>query len=358
MLSYDVIVIGAGPAGLATAIKCRKLGYDVLVLEKCGFGRVKACAGITPQVTLDIIEAEIGLHLPSGLLAYPPYVGLYLIGLLSRGIRENYRLVNLDRSMFDAWLSVKAMKYGVDLRYMVSDIKIREFHEGIEVGGKLKQGNNTTFFARYLVGADGASSQLRNICYPNLKSNAIIVLQEMWMCHGNFGDYFYMMILDQEITPIYGYIVPKKENIYLVGIGVFPWQHRLAVSYLHRFKRWLKDDMKFKPIKLIRRECGKIPFDEPVIGRGNIILVGDAGGFTNTFTGEGIRQALWSGFIAAESIKIADTENKYLDEVYSEFIKWDVIAAKKSRILVSKDFEDREKFIENQIGKPKYERLP
>ena len=347
--SYDVAVVGAGPSGLAAAIKCRELGYDVLVLEKRRFGRVKSCAGLTPEVTVDVIETELSLQVPEGLFAQPSHVGLYLVGPESRGVVGGYRLANLNRPLFDSWLSVKAEKRGVDVRYMVADLDLRRVGEGFELRARLNGGKVVRILTRYVVGADGAASRMRRLCYQGWKPNAIRVAQEMWVCDGDFGEYFYMMLLDQEVTPTYGYVVPKAESIYLVGVGVFPWQNGLTATYLSRFKRWLSRNMGFKPVRLVHRDAGLIPFDKPVVGRGNIILIGDAAGFTNSFTGEGIRPAIDSGITAAEAVKVADGGAGGLAEVYGEMVDTHLKVAEKSRDLVPTSLEGREEFVAERV---------
>ena len=347
--SYDVVVVGAGPAGLATAIKCNRLGYDVLVLERLRFGRVKSCAGLTPEVTLDMVETELGLRLPSGVFANPSHVGLYLVGPVSRGVVRNYRLANLMRPLFDSWLSVEAERLGVDLRYMVSEVDLRAVEGGFELRTRLNSGRAVKASARYVVGADGAASQMRRLCDPSWTPNAIKVVQEMWACNGDFGDYFYMMLLDPEVTPTYGYVVPKMESTYLVGVGVFPRQSRQTATYLTRFEKWLSENMGFKPIRLVHRDSGLIPFDKPVVGRGNLILVGDAAGFTNSFTGEGIRPAIESGITAAEAVEVADGEGRALAEVYREMVEAQLRIAEKSRTLIPAGLERREEFVSERV---------
>ena len=119
MTSFDVIVVGAGPAGVASALKCAIKGYKTILLEKGQPGRHKPCGGIVPTLCCDLLEEEFGLELPPEVMCSPKTLGLFYVppsGRDNGGERSNYQLINLDRDRFDEWLCLSAEDLGVKVR--------------------------------------------------------------------------------------------------------------------------------------------------------------------------------------------------------------------------------------------------
>ncbi|HIE55901.1 MAG TPA: hypothetical protein EYP90_12115 [Chromatiaceae bacterium] len=175
------------------------------------------------------------------------------------------------------------------------------------------------------------------------------MVQELWRGEGDLGEFFYMALLSPDVTPVYGYVVPKGGGAYLVGVGVYPWQEAEAQAYLGRFKAWLSGNLRFKAGRLLRRESGAVPFDEPAPGSGGVVLVGDAAGLTNSFSGEGIRQAVESGLAAAESIDEAFRGLGRLGSLYADKIGYHLEAARRSRTIIPADAKSREEFVEAEL---------
>src|SRR4030043_2306398 len=102
--SFDVIVVGGGPAGIASALECNKRGYKTLLLERGQPGRHKPCGGILPTLCADILEEEFGLKIPSQVMCLPEKLGLFYVppsGKDNGGSLRNYNLLNLNRAQFD-----------------------------------------------------------------------------------------------------------------------------------------------------------------------------------------------------------------------------------------------------------------
>ncbi len=281
-------------------------------------------------------------------------LGLYYVAPTgSGGSVAGYKLANLDRAGFDSWLSIEAMKNSIDIHYNVGRLRIDSYRDAYILVARLGD-NAVKTRVRYIVAADGSSSPTRRYCYPGWTPYSIHVAQEYWRVEEIPGNYFYMMLLNPGITPVYGYVIPKDTDTCIIGVGVYPWQKRVIRRYLDYYKDWLRRHMGIRLVEKTRGDSGLIPFDKPATGKDNIVLVGDAAGLTNSFSGEGIRQAIESGIIAAESIKIAEDHDRLLVEVYNSRIKNHLEIAEKSRSIIPGGREEREEFVEKELKRVYY----
>lgn len=315
---YDVIIVGAGPAGCSAAIRCASLGYRVLLLERGGRDRRKPCAGVAPPVLIEVLEEELGLKLPSEVFSYPKRVGLFYVppsGRVNAGALRSYVLLNLDRGAFDSWLRREAERGGVETLYESSVAGFAEWRDGIAV--RVIRGEEAiNFETDHLIGADGVYSTIRGELPPHADFQTAKVLQEAWEASGDLDDYFYMF-LRGEVSPLYAYAVPKGDLL-LIGVG---GPSKTLKGSVERFRRWLREDFSFTPRSLRGREIWAIPNGSVHCGRGRVMLVGDAGGFCKPFVGEGIRLAIESGAAAAEAIRRAWEEGLEAASTYIDLVR-------------------------------------
>ena len=352
MGTFDVIIVGAGPAGVASALKCTKKGYNTLLLEKEPPGRHKPCGGITPTLFANLLEDEFGLRLPPDVMCSPKTLGLFYVppsGRANGGDLRNYKLFNLDRDRLDQWLCQTAEGSGVKVLY---GAQFLEFHRSgmIKVMVKGKK-SITELKSRYLIGADGVLSKVRRQLYPNLEWKMLKIIQEYWQAKGDFDEYFYVF-LKGDITPSYAYLIPKN-GLFVIGTGA-PMRYSVSIHRcLGAFKEWLGQEFSFRPLSLERKEIGIIPYHSPLKGKGNVILVGDAAGFCNSFSGEGIRLALESGIAASEAITQAEQSGGRLSSLYAQQVKGlSEFIRKTYRFSIALSDREREKFVATQLKRP------
>jgi len=172
---------------------------------------------------------------------------------------------------------------------------------------------------RRLIGADGVFSKVRKQLYPDLEMKTMTILQEHWQAEGNFCEYFYAFFKGK-VTPSYGYVIPK-DGLFVVGTGT-PKNYFTPVSTcIRRLKTWLRREFAFKSLSLTMKEAAAIPYGSPMSGEGNVVLVGDAAGFCNPLSGEGVRLAIESGIAAAEAIKQQEHSSGLLSRLYAQQIE-------------------------------------
>jgi flavin-dependent dehydrogenase len=183
-----------------------------------------------------------------------------------------------------------------------------------------------------------------------MRVKTLNVLQEQWRARGDFDDNFYAFF-HGEISPTYAYIFPKNKS-YVLGIPI-PGKHFQPVSKrIQRFKDWLAEEFAFKPLFLKKRESWAIPYGFVLEGKGDIILVGDAAGFCNPLSGEGIRLAIESGIAVGSAVQEAVYSNRPLVTAYKKYAEWIADFVKQVyRFVIGLKDEDREDFVKLELAR-------
>ncbi len=315
---YDLIVVGAGPAGATSAYLARRAGLTTLLVDGRNLPRKKVCGGlITAHCTAEI-QSIFGKDLPAEVHLDPPILTERVVppsGGANGFHNPAHHIRNVDRSRFDFWLTSLAVEAGADLLH---SHRLRAFEESGEAVLVHLDGPDgpITRRGRTLIGADGVYSACRRGLFGSGKQRTISVVQEYYRGRDRFEDSFYLFFRG-DISPIYAYVVPK-DDCTMIGLGVHRELGPVANVGLQRFKAWLRREYGFEARDFVGREGWSIPFGDVAFGRGRVILVGDAGGFCEPFTGEGISFGLASAKAAVASLLVARRDDAELAEVYGE----------------------------------------
>ncbi|UQX89059.1 geranylgeranyl reductase family protein [Jatrophihabitans telluris] len=317
--SWDVAVIGAGPAGAAAAWTAAQAGARVLILERERLPRYKLCGG--------------GLIGPS-LAALPPGFtpasrdSIHAVRFTHRGRAGRTRrgpgpLIELiDRPTFDAGLVDRAREAGAQLRDGVS---VRDLHDDGELVTLSTDGGPVR--ARFVVGADGSagrSSRLVGVQFDQVD----LGLEHELPVAGELRDSWRGMVhLDWGPLPgSYGWVFPKDDYLTVGVIGARERGVELK-AYLADFVGQLGLDG-IEP----RHSGGHLTrcrSEDSPLARGRVLVAGDAAGFLEPFTREGISFALRSGAIAGSiaaqlahgTLATAAAEAEYLDQVRESLVR-------------------------------------
>lgn len=351
MPDFDVIVVGGGPAGVISALKCSQLGLNALLIEQGDRGRHKPCGGVLTPACVEILQETLKTHLPQTVTCSPRTLGLYYVpprGRRDGGRVKNYELLNVNRDLLDSWLLSYAMRSGVEVWTHTKFFEVRKL-KPIEV---LITKNNrvTKMTTKYLIGADGVYSRVRRQLRNGTKLMTVTILQEYCHGEGEFEDCFYMFFRES-ISPTYSYLIPK-DGLYVIGVGL-PRNYPIAISEaLNNFKNWLSEDFAFKLLASKRKETWAIPYGSTFTGVENIILVGDAAGFCNALSGEGIRLAVESGIAVGEAIQDAVSTNGSLALAYAQHVdELTSFVRRTYRFAISLTDERREEFIKSELAR-------
>ncbi len=307
MIEYDVVIVGAGPSGAAAARGLVNEGLKVLVIEKKRLPRYKMCSGIIFKKAQDITEKYFG-KIPQSAYVTPNILkgvrfwfanGHYADWPFSK---EGSGAPNIWRSEYDYWLITNS---GAEIRDYWSLKRFKDSGGCITVECYSEAGKKTeTIQCRYLVSAEGSMSVIRAGLDPEFERGLkwFVAYQNYYEGDSDLDPLYYNGFLDSEYGDVYAWFSVKD------GLQVFGTAVRKGVkinSFLDNYTEMLKKRFGLKLGTLIRKAgcqgndmCTTGRF---YLGRGNVLLVGEAAGFLNAF-GEGISCALSTGLFAAEAI--------------------------------------------------------
>ncbi len=289
MKIHECIIAGGGPAGLALALLLKRAGMEALVLERRPRPVKKACGGgLTPRALKLLPELALPLDIGQAFHtlegnAPPRHVNRFTARLPVMAVNR--------RAIFQKSLEEAAERAGIQV---LSAALTGAAHDGRVFSISTDRGD---FSARRLVGADGAESRVRRIFGGMVPFRAkAIMVDEM---AGRLGPD--RVIFDGGAAPLgYGWIFPYGDGhancgVYTVG-GLPPGGLR---PYLARY---LKDRLGAE-IAGLRVTGGAIPFGGySLASAAPVLLLGDAGGFADPMTGEGVYHALYTARAAAGAI--------------------------------------------------------
>jgi geranylgeranyl reductase family protein len=294
---FDVIVVGAGPSGIAAAYGLRRLGYRVLLIDKRRSTHDKPCGGGLSIKTLKLLPWSVGtvvertvatLHMGLHRQAKTRCVAFETDGhVCAFAVRKEFDRLNL----------AKTIESGVEFHRGEPVGEIESRNDGVRaiVDGRIRT-------ARYLIGADGANSAVRQSLGP------AAWFQRGFAVEGTI-DY---RTLGHEPRPEfifgyvengYGWLFPKGDH---VNVGIYSWDNKvnLSKSLLRAYARERTGTDRIDHIAGFPLGFGGA---RQVPDHGRVLLVGDAAGFTEPLLGEGIHNALKSGQAAASAIARYDT---------------------------------------------------
>lgn len=320
MPDYDVIVVGAGPAGATAGHELAKNGLSVLILEKEKFPRYKPCGGglslkIDKIITFSIKET-IEATVKGAYCSFKQKEGLYLLS-------ERPVAYMIMRDRFDSLLVSEAIKAGATFIDGSRVKGVSNARHGYDV---FVDGN--VYNCKYLIGADGVNGVVRRFIHPRAKrSIAASIEAEIPVDQRSIGNHDHYIHIDFGIIPYgYAWIFPKK-GLLSTGLAGFRGAVKEPKRYLNKF---IKGHDRISRIEGYRWRGYPIPLfrNQEHLTKGRVMLVGDAGNLVDPFFGEGIYYAIRSAQIAStvisEAIKKGGIDLTRYDillgaELYPEF---------------------------------------
>ncbi len=306
---YDVIVVGSGPAGSSTAWWLAQGGVSVVVLEKATLPRYKTCGGgiigralqCLPTDVRHVVEQDCHtaqLHILPASASFTTHRSTPIVSMTMR-----------DR--FDFALLSAAQAAGATV------------HQGCGVGDVSFHGDSVTVAtnlgvmrAKFVVAADGALSMVaRKIGMADGRKLIPALEYEVTMRQNQLEAFHGIARFDFGLLPHgYAWAFPKRQHL---SIGVLSMAQR--GGELKRAMMQYLDQLGCRDVTRIEQHGFVIPI-RPRKGpfvQNRVLVVGDAAGFADPVTGEGISFALSSGQLAARSLIDGNLKKDAVQQAYS-----------------------------------------
>src|SRR6185312_12483778 len=287
---WDAVIVGAGPAGCAAANDLAAAGCAVLLLDRAEFPRHKACAGGLTRKTLRALRFSVA-----------PVT------------RATISAVTIEKSRSEtATLASRSPVCAMTVRQELDDFCLRQtiargaqFARTGPIQSIASCGETVTVraadaahTARFLVGADGVHSRVRQLVYedhPGWFRRGFALEAAVCPSHGPDSDLIF------DFAPIrqgYGWVFPKRDHL---NVGLYTESASEKIDRA-RLSAWISERYDGARVEAMTGQYLGFGAEKAPPSSGRVFLVGDAGGFADPLTGEGIHGAVSSGQAAAAAI--------------------------------------------------------
>ncbi|WP_299711340.1 geranylgeranyl reductase family protein [uncultured Tenacibaculum sp.] len=308
MKHFEVAVIGSGPSGASTAFHLAKQGISTVIIEKETLPRYKTCGGgfvyrgrkDLPFDIASVVEREFNT------------VDILLGSKLHfQTVRKDPTITMIMRDSFDNLIVEEAKKLGVTLLEGNKLISL-DFQDDKTILTTDKQ----EITANFIVAADGALSPTAKMAGWNEETRKLIpaLEYEIEVPEEDFNRLKDSVRFDIDAIP-YGYAwsFPKKNHL---SVGVASTKKARI-----NLKQYYQEYLKTLGINTIIKESQhgfQIPIAPRTDGfvKNNVFLIGDAAGFADPITAEGISNAIYSGVLAAKAISESNNNLDKAKELY------------------------------------------
>jgi menaquinone-9 beta-reductase len=327
--SYDVVIVGAGPSGSAAGIVAARAGLSTLIIDKAEFPRDIPCGGLLSGPSMTLLKTLLDDSTIERIVrSRDNGCNLFYNGQQIAEVRDSESVYAVPRRELDLQLARAAQAAGCDLREGTRVVEIARAESAVTLASGERIGG------RFIVAADGTCS----IAARSKPSNGAPRKKDL-----GFGLMAEIPVEDVKDEPTRS-LLTSAPNIYF---GVVPWGYgwifpngdllnvgvgRFSGTAAH-LRKALRDliDAHFRV-----GTAGRITLRGRILpsgridrtpGRANILAVGDAAGFVESLTGEGVVHALQSGILAAQAIGEAATRGtpSAAGEIYNALLQSRVI---------------------------------
>ena len=329
---YDVAVIGAGPSGASAAFHLAKKGIKTILTEKETLPRYKTCGGGfvyrgLRQMPFDVNRVvdrefyEVDIQFGSKNLAFHTQRKKPIISMVMR-------------DSFDHLMVQEAEKLGVTLLQGAA-LKVLEF----QVHTTKLITEKETVESRFVIAADGALSPTAKLAgWEETRMMCPALEYEIEVSETEFKRLSSKVRFDIDVVPYgYGWCFPKANHL-SVGVGNF-----MKVGKAVNLKEACRTYFKQLGITEILKEEAHgfiIPITPRKDGfvKNSVFLTGDAAGFADPITAEGISNAIYSGLLAAESIAESNLNLAVATKNYQDKLEEKLLPEIRVGVFLSKLF--------------------
>ncbi|MEM4700504.1 MAG: geranylgeranyl reductase family protein [Candidatus Nezhaarchaeales archaeon] len=291
---FDIAVVGCGPAGSTALRRAAELGLRALGVERLRMPRRKPCAGVLYPRVLEEFEV------PEGAVA-SPLRGVRLVSPSGRAAFVPFEEPGamVDRAHFDHWLARRAAEAGARV---VDGARVRSIRP-CEGGCRLEVEGLGPVESRFVVAADGVYSTVARSLGLAWGRASLALAVQAYVRAPSAEEGVFEVRYDPGRLPGGWRWVAWRRGLSIVGAGQLVEAMGCAGRLVAEL-RALIAELRAEPVA---EEAYMIPLRGPrrpeeLVAWGRVLLVGDAGGFVRSDTGEGVYYAMHSGAAAAEAV--------------------------------------------------------
>jgi geranylgeranyl reductase family protein len=325
--SYDVIIVGSGPAGATAAYFLAINGVKPLIIEKKRFPRYKTCGGGVVSRVKDLLPFDLDEVLETSCMQAEVYDKGSRLHFSSERV---YPIIMMTmRENFDSFLLSKAIEQGAVLK---DKCEVRDFKitgNGIEINAGAEN-----FISKFVIAADGSNgifSKRFNSIDDVVRLPALEY--EIFTDIDTYARFCNKARFDFGFPENgYGWVFPKKDHLSVGVVGMT----KINCNLNEVFSKYINQ---LRIIEILNSE--KHGYTIPILKRkkvfnhAGILFTGDAAGFADPIIGEGISGAILSGRLAAESIISANFDEKKAAFLYNRAIYGTLMKEYRSAKVIS-----------------------
>ncbi len=340
MKEFDIIVAGAGPAGLYAAYTASLNGLSVLVLEKDKeIGKPILCAEGVSNRTLELFFDTFPKEIIRN--SFNKLIVKYKDTVSCTDIPDMGIILN--RELFDKYIALLAINNGVTIK---TDEPV--INGNRENNKMIIETHTNKYIAKIFIAADGVESR----CARYFGINTTTELNDIYSCceyiliHENINENEIIFDYSPKFAR-YGYtwVFPRGGNEANVGLGIIPSKSKKKAKEI--LEEYI--DLNYRNANILEKKAGAVPVNPLKKSyANNLLIIGDAGRYADPITGGGIDNALRTGRFAAltaeRAIEMNDLSDKSM-KYYNNLIKKDNLLSLKMQLKlknIMENMKDRE----------------